>query len=65
MLDDEGHLAEACPVGVVQGKVDDGVTEGVHGGDLLESAEAAAHAGSQDHKRRFFHSQGSPLFILP
>ena len=59
MLDDEGHLAEARPVGIVEGKVDDGVAEIVHGGDLLEPAEAAAHAGRQNDKSRFLHDASS------
>ena len=53
MLDDEAHLAETGTVCVEHRVVDDGVTHLVHGGYLLESAEAAAHSGGEDHKCRF------------
>ena len=55
VLDHEGDLAEACAVGVEERKVNDGVAVLVHGLDLLESAEAAAHTGGQNDKSRFLH----------
>ena len=55
LLDDEDHLPEAGLPGVVQGKVHDDLALVPHGGDLLESAEAAAHAGGHDDERGTFH----------
>ena len=48
VLDDEHHFAEARLPGVVQGKIDDGMSVVVDRGNLLETAETAAHAGSKN-----------------
>ena len=56
MLDNKNDFAEACPVSIVQGKINDGVAMLVHGGDLLKAAETAAHAGGQNDKSGFFHT---------
>ena len=55
MLDDKGHLPKPCPVSVVQGEVNDGVAVIVHCGDLLESAETAAHTRRQNNESGFLH----------
>ena len=48
MLDDEGHLAEACPVGIIQGEVNNRMTEWVYRHDLFQAAETASHAGGKN-----------------
>ena len=60
-LDDEHQIPEACAVGIQQGEIDDDVTLIVHGSDLLQTAEAAAHAGSHDNQNRFLHNSLSPF----
>ena len=55
VLDYESDLAKTGAIGVVKGKVDDGVSAPVHSLDLLQPAEAAAHPGGQDDKGRFLH----------
>ena len=59
LFNNESDAAEARAVSVVEGKVDDRVSEIVDGHDLLETAEAAAHPGSQNHKCRFPHKYTS------
>ncbi len=54
--DDIDDFAESGFHGIVDGIVDDGFTVGAEAVHLLESAIAAAHAGSQDKKGRF-HSR--------
>ena len=55
-LDDADHLTEARANRIVNGIIDDDVAAIIHGGDLLASAEAAAHARRHNYKRWFFHS---------
>ena len=55
LFDDEHDLAEARLVSVVQREVHDDLAVVAHGRDLLEPAEAAAHTGGHDNKRRVFH----------
>ena len=63
-LDDERDTAEACAVGVIQGKVDDKMTLGIDRRDLLEPAETAAHArGHNDKGRLIVHKIASFFFF--
>ena len=62
VLDDEGDLAKARPVGVKKGEVDDRVAMAVHGGDLLQSPKAAAHSGGKDNKRWFLQNK-TPRYL--
>ena len=55
LFDDEHDLAEARLISVVQREVHDDLAVVTHGRDLLEPAEAAAHTGGHDNKRRVFH----------
>ena len=55
LFDDEHDLAEARLVSVVQREVHDDLAVVAYGRDLLEPAEAAAHTGGHDNKRRVFH----------
>ena len=52
-LDDESYPAEARLIRVIERKVDDEVPFLVYRCHLLEPAEAAAHSGCHDDKRRF------------
>ena len=52
-LDDEGYAAEARLIRIIERKIDDEVPFFVYRRHLLESAEAAAHSGGHDDKRRF------------
>ena len=56
-LDDEHHVAETCAPCVKQGKVDDDMSFRIDRLDLLEAAEAAAHARGQYDKRYFLHTR--------
>ena len=60
MLDDKYCFAEACPVGVIERKINNGMAVVVNGHDLLQPAKAATHSGSQNYKGRLFHVR-SPL----
>ena len=55
LFDDEHDLAEARLIRVVQREVHDDLAVIAHGRDLLEPAEAAAHTGGHNDKRRVFH----------
>ena len=61
VLDDENDLAEAGRHCVIDGIMQKTVAVAVNGGDLLQSAEAAAHSGRHDDKRWFFHVLSSFL----
>ena len=55
MLDNKGDLAEAGPVCVIKRKINNRMTGIIHSHDLLEPAEAAAHAGGKDDERGLLH----------
>ena len=56
-LDDEHHVAEARAPCVKQGKVDNDMSFRIDRFNLLETAEAAAHARGQYDKRYFLHTR--------
>ena len=57
MLDDERDLAEPRAVSVIQRKINDCVAKIIHRHDLLQTAEAAAHARGKDDKSRLSHNK--------
>ena len=59
LLDDKDHPVKARQDGVVHRIVHDDLPLGAQGVDLLETAVAAAHPGSQHQKRGFFHKKRS------
>jgi hypothetical protein len=64
MLYYKNDLPESGAVRVIERKIDDGVASIVHGGDLLQSAETAAHSRSKYYQSRRVHMRSS-IIILP
>ena len=56
-LDDEHHVAEACAPCVKKGKINDDMSFRIDRLDLLQTAEATAHARGQYDKRYFLHTR--------
>ena len=56
-LDDEHHVAEARAPCVKKGKINDDMSFRIDRLDLLQTAEAAAHARGQYDKRYFLHTR--------
>ena len=59
MFDDEDHGVESRSLRVEEGEIQNGVAVVIHGSDLFESSETAAHAGSHDDQCRFCHNRCS------
>ena len=64
MLDDKSDFPESGLISVIQGEVNDLVAFVVHGGDLLETAEAAAHTGGHNDQSGFRHRNSSIFFCF-
>ena len=56
MGDDKDHITKAGAPCVKQGKIYDEMASRIDWLDLLETAEAAAHAGCQNNKSWIFHT---------
>ena len=56
-LDDEHYIAETSAPCVIQRKINDDMSFWIDRLDLLQTAEAAAHARGQYDKRYFLHTR--------